>query len=72
MPMSQELLYLSRTDVEKVALPMAEMIVAMEAVFRDKGEGRTEMPPKFGIHPCGAQKQSPASRGHLLQPVFVM
>jgi ornithine cyclodeaminase/alanine dehydrogenase-like protein (mu-crystallin family) len=50
--MSQELLYLSRTDVEKVALPMAEMIVAMEAVFRDKGEGRTEMPPKFGIHPA--------------------
>jgi ornithine cyclodeaminase/alanine dehydrogenase len=50
--MAGEFLYLSRADVEKVALPMAEMIAAMEAVFREKGEGRTEMPPKIGTHPA--------------------
>ena len=50
--MTQKLLYLSRADVEKADLPMAEIIEAMEAVFREKGEGRTEMPPKIGIHPA--------------------
>lgn len=52
MPLTQELLYLSRADVEKVGLPMLEIIAAMETVFREKGEGRTEMPPKIGIHPA--------------------
>jgi len=47
-----ELLYLSRADVEKVGLPMAEIIGAVEAVFRQKGEGRVEMPAKIGIHPA--------------------
>ena len=49
--MAAELLYLSRADVEKVDLPMAEIIKAVEMVFREKGEGRIEMPPKPGIHP---------------------
>ena len=49
--MVSELLYLSRADVEKVALPIEEIIAAVEAVFREKGEGGTEMPPKIGIHP---------------------
>ncbi len=49
--MAPELLYLSRADVEKVNLPMAEIIGAVEAVFREKGEGRVEMPAKIGIHP---------------------
>jgi ornithine cyclodeaminase/alanine dehydrogenase len=49
--MTQELLYLSRGDVESVGLPMADVIAAVEAVFKEKGEGRTEMPPKPGIHP---------------------
>jgi ornithine cyclodeaminase/alanine dehydrogenase len=52
MPVSQELLYLSRADVEKVGLAMAEIIAAVEAVFREKGEGRVEMPAKIGIHPA--------------------
>ncbi len=43
-------LYLSRSDVERVGLPMAEIIDALESVFREKGEGRVEMPPKPGIH----------------------
>lgn len=50
--MRSELLYLSRADVEKAGLPMAEIIIAVEAVFREKGEGRVEMPPKPGIHPA--------------------
>lgn len=46
-----ELLYLSRADVEAVDLSMAEIIRALESMFREKGEGRVEMPPKPGIHP---------------------
>ena len=49
--MSAELLYLSRADVEKIDLPMAEIVKAVEAVFKEKGEGKIEMPPKPGIHP---------------------
>jgi ornithine cyclodeaminase/alanine dehydrogenase len=32
---------------------MAEILKALETAFREKGEGRTEMPPKPGIHPGG-------------------
>jgi ornithine cyclodeaminase/alanine dehydrogenase len=32
---------------------MAEIIDAVEKAFRAKGEGRTEMPPKPGVHPGG-------------------
>lgn len=49
--MTQEVLYLSREDVGSVGLPMAGVVEAVEAVFREKGEGRVEMPPKPGIHP---------------------
>lgn len=43
-------LYLSRKDVETIDLPMAEIIEALEAMFKEKGAGHTEMPPKPGIH----------------------
>src|SRR3972149_1097503 len=43
-------LYLSRSDVESLAVPMADIIAALEEMFREKGEGRVEMPPKPGIH----------------------
>ena len=46
-----KILYLSRRDVEAVKLPMAEIIAALDAMFREKGAGRVEMPPKPGIHP---------------------
>ena len=46
------LLYLSREDVERVDLPMAVLIDSVEAVLREKGEGRTEMPPKPAVHPA--------------------
>ncbi len=47
------LLYLSYRDVVEVGLQMPEIIESMEQMFRAKGEGRTEMPPKPGIHPGG-------------------
>ena len=43
--------YLSRRDVEALALPMADVIAAVEAAFREKGNGTAEMPPKPGVHP---------------------
>ncbi len=46
----QPILYLSRADVETVNLPMKDIIDSLEAAFREKGNGRVEMPPKPGIH----------------------
>jgi ornithine cyclodeaminase/alanine dehydrogenase len=45
------LLYLSFQNVVDVELTMPEIIDSMEKMFQAKGEGRTEMPPKPGIHP---------------------
>jgi ornithine cyclodeaminase/alanine dehydrogenase-like protein (mu-crystallin family) len=47
------LLYLSQADVIAVGISMTEIITALETAFRAKGEGRTEMPPKPGVHPGG-------------------
>lgn len=44
-------LYLSRADVEAVGLDVRTIIGLLESAFREKGEGRVEMPPKPGIHP---------------------
>jgi ornithine cyclodeaminase/alanine dehydrogenase len=44
------LLYLSRADVERVALDIPTIIGLLETAFREKGQGRLEMPPKPGIH----------------------
>ncbi len=44
------MLYLSRADVEKVNLSMPKIIDALETMFKEKGEGRVEMPPKPGVH----------------------
>lgn len=49
----ERLLYLSRADVEAVGPSMPEIIDALENAFREKGEGRVEVPPKPGIHPGG-------------------
>jgi ornithine cyclodeaminase/alanine dehydrogenase len=43
-------LYLSRKDVETINLPMREIIDALDTMFKEKGAGRIEMPPKPGIH----------------------
>ncbi len=46
----QQILYLSRADVEAVNLPMSEIIELLETAFKEKGNGKVEMPPKPGIH----------------------
>src|SRR5512135_1325583 len=46
----QKVLYLSRADVERVNLPMKEIIDLLEKAFLEKGNGKVEMPPKPGIH----------------------
>ncbi len=51
MSHQSDLLYLSRADVEKLNIPMEEIICAVESVFKEKAAGRTEVPPKPGIHP---------------------
>ena len=48
--LGKELLYLSRSDVVSAGFGMAEIISALEEMFREKAEGRVEMPPKIGIH----------------------
>lgn len=49
--MLSSVLYLSRRDVEHVNLPMPAILEVVEGVFRDKGLGSVEMPPKIGVHP---------------------
>ncbi len=50
---SNKLLYLSQDEVTNAGLTMSEIIEALEVAFMEKGKGRTEMPPKPGIHPGG-------------------
>ncbi|MEI7987995.1 MAG: ornithine cyclodeaminase family protein [Chloroflexota bacterium] len=45
------LIYLSRANVEKVALSMQDILLLIENAFREKAAGQVEMPPKPGIHP---------------------
>jgi ornithine cyclodeaminase/alanine dehydrogenase-like protein (mu-crystallin family) len=47
---TEKILYLSKRDVERVNVPMEEIIEALDEAFREKGHGRIEMPPKPGIH----------------------
>ena len=49
--MEHRILYLSERDIRSAGVGMKEIIAALEAMFREKGEGRVEMPPKPGIHP---------------------
>ncbi len=46
-----QILYLSNAEVKEVGLTMAEIIDALEIAFKEKGAGRTEIPPKPGVHP---------------------
>ena len=50
MHLGKELLYLTRAEVEAVGLTMSEIIAVLESAFREKGEGRAEMPAKTGVH----------------------
>lgn len=46
-----EFLYLSLADVERLNIPMEEVIRIVEEAFCEKAAGRTEVPPKPGVHP---------------------
>jgi ornithine cyclodeaminase/alanine dehydrogenase len=46
-----KVLYLSRVEVERLDIPMWEVIRVIEEAFLEKAEGRAEVPPKPGIHP---------------------
>ena len=46
----QKILYLSQSDVVSVGVTMKEIIDALGIAFREHGNGRTEMPPKPGVH----------------------
>jgi ornithine cyclodeaminase/alanine dehydrogenase-like protein (mu-crystallin family) len=45
------LLYLSRAEIEKLDIPIDEVIKAVEEAFCEKAKGKAETPPKPGIHP---------------------
>ncbi len=46
-----DIIYLSRQDVENLEMSMKEVLSVVDEGFRLKGKGKTEMPPKPGIHP---------------------
>jgi ornithine cyclodeaminase/alanine dehydrogenase len=45
-----ELIYLSKQEVEKINIPMNQIIEVLDRAFKEKGTGKVEMPPKPGIH----------------------
>jgi ornithine cyclodeaminase/alanine dehydrogenase-like protein (mu-crystallin family) len=51
MEMANEILYLSEQDVAGLNLPAEQMLGLAAEVLQQKHAGRTEMPPKFGVHP---------------------
>lgn len=48
---AMKFVYLSRRDVESLQMTMQDVLAAVDNGFRLKGRGKTEMPPKPGIHP---------------------
>ncbi len=49
--MPQEIVYLSRGDVESIDLGMAEIIDRVTFALAERGHGRSAMPPKPALHP---------------------
>lgn len=45
-----EILYLTKKDIEKINLSMKDIIDIIEEAFIEKAYNRYEMPPKIGIH----------------------
>lgn len=48
--MAKEILYLSKQNVKEINVSMKEIIDVLEQMFKEKGNGNVEMPPKPGIH----------------------
>ena len=51
MSRSDTVLYLSRGDIENLEISIDEVIKIVDNAFREKAAGKTEMPPRPGIHP---------------------
>jgi ornithine cyclodeaminase/alanine dehydrogenase-like protein (mu-crystallin family) len=51
MSLMGDVLYLSRADIERLSISMKDVIQVVEEAFLEKAAGRTEVPPKPGIHP---------------------
>jgi ornithine cyclodeaminase/alanine dehydrogenase len=49
--MITELIYLSQEDISKISIPATKMLELVSGVLQEKQAGRTEMPPKLGVHP---------------------
>ncbi len=47
----KNILYLPRAAVERLNIPMERIIQIVEKAFFEKANGKTEVPPKPGIHP---------------------
>lgn len=46
----EKIIYLSRAEVESLNIDIPDILSALESMFREKAEGRVEMPPKPAIH----------------------
>jgi ornithine cyclodeaminase/alanine dehydrogenase-like protein (mu-crystallin family) len=46
----QKILYLSQSDVASLGVTMEQIINALDNAFCEHGSGRTEVPPKPGVH----------------------
>lgn len=51
MPAKVELLYLSRDQVQALAMPMAEVMTIVEGALREHGLRKVDMPPTIGVLP---------------------
>jgi ornithine cyclodeaminase/alanine dehydrogenase-like protein (mu-crystallin family) len=49
--LNSEILYLSRTEIENLKIPIQDVIKVVEEAFREKAKEKVEVPPKPGIHP---------------------
>ncbi len=50
MTLGQDILYLSNADIEACGLGLADVELAVEAMFAAKAEGRAVMKPKLALH----------------------
>lgn len=54
-PEQRELLYLSRRDLESLAIGMGDVVEAVDAALRAKGSGEAVAPPKASLHGPGEE-----------------
>jgi ornithine cyclodeaminase/alanine dehydrogenase len=69
MTLGQDILYLSNADVVACGLGLADVELAVEAMFASKAEGRTVMKPKLALH-APDQALFLASPGVMDQPPY--